>query len=39
LKGALKWLALGGLIVLVILAYPTQKKLWQLDMQAKRARE
>jgi len=37
LKGALMWVALGGLIALGFLAYHTQKRLWQLDMKAKRS--
>jgi hypothetical protein len=37
LKGALMWVALGGLIALGFLAYHTQKRLWQLDMEAKRS--
>jgi archaetidylinositol phosphate synthase len=37
LKGALMWVALGGLVALGFLVYHTQKRLWQLDMQAKRS--
>jgi hypothetical protein len=36
LKGVLPYLALGGLIVLGILAFRAQRRLWRLDMQAKR---
>lgn len=35
LKGVLPYVAGGGLIVLVFLAYRAQKKLWQADMAAK----
>jgi phosphatidylglycerophosphate synthase len=37
MKGALPWVAFGGLIALALLAYFTQKRLWQLDMQAKKS--
>ena len=35
LKGALPWVAFGGLIALSILAYIAQRRLWQIDMKAK----
>ncbi|HEY5838164.1 MAG TPA: CDP-alcohol phosphatidyltransferase family protein [Pyrinomonadaceae bacterium] len=35
LKGALPYVAIGGVIVLGILAYRAQKKLWRVDMAAK----
>jgi len=35
LKGALKWVALGGLIALIIMIFQTQKQLWRLDMEAR----
>ena len=35
LNGALPWVAFGGVITLSILAYIAQRKLWQIDMQAK----
>ena len=39
LKGALPYVALGGLIVIAILAFRAQKKLWRIDMAAKQAFE
>ncbi len=36
LKGVLPYLALGGLVVLGILAFRAQRRLWGLDMQVKR---
>lgn len=39
LKGGLFWVAAGGLMALALLAYHTQRKLWQMDMAAKRANE
>jgi phosphatidylglycerophosphate synthase len=39
LKGALPWVAGGGIIALALLAYRAQKKLWETDMQAKTAAE
>jgi len=35
LKGSLFWIAVGGTIALSILAYLAQRKLWQVDMEAK----
>jgi len=35
-KGVLPYLALSGLFVLGILAFRTQRRLWRLDMRAKR---
>ncbi len=35
LRGALPWVAFGGVIALSILAYLAQKRLWRIDMQAK----
>src|SRR5204863_5642492 len=35
LKGALPWVAFGGLIALSILAYIAQRRLWRIDMKAK----
>jgi phosphatidylglycerophosphate synthase len=35
LKGALPWVAFGGVIALSFLAYLAQRKLWRLDMRAK----
>ena len=32
LKGALPWLAFGGIIALTVLAYVAQRRLWQIDM-------
>ena len=37
LKGSLPYIALGGVLVLGILAYRAQKRLWQTDMAAKKA--
>ena len=37
LKGSLPYIALGGGVVLAILAYRAQKRLWRADMAAKRA--
>ena len=39
LKGSLPWIACGGVLALAVLAYVAQRKLWQLDMQAKAAAE
>ena len=33
LKGALPWVAFGGIIALVVLAYVAQRRLWQTDMK------
>jgi len=38
LKGSLPYIALGGGILLLVLLYRAQKRLWQADMQAKRER-
>jgi hypothetical protein len=35
LKGALPWVAFGGVIALAVLAYISQRRLWQIDMQNK----
>ena len=35
LRGALPWVALGGIIAFAVLAYIAQLKLWRIDMQAK----
>src|SRR2546421_7695311 len=35
LRGALPWVASGGMIALTVLAYIAQRKLWQADMKAK----
>ena len=35
LRGALPWVACGGVIALTVLAYIAQRKLWQVDMKAK----
>jgi hypothetical protein len=35
-KGVLPYLAVGGLVVLGILAFRAQRRLWRLDMQVKR---
>ncbi|MFN2577038.1 MAG: CDP-alcohol phosphatidyltransferase family protein [Pyrinomonadaceae bacterium] len=35
LRGALPWVAFGGVIALSTLAYNAQRKLWQVDMRAK----
>jgi len=35
-KGVLPYLAVGALVVLGILAFRTQRRLWHLDMQVKR---
>jgi phosphatidylglycerophosphate synthase len=35
LKGALPWVAFGGVIALSVLAYIAQRRLWQIDMKAK----
>ena len=35
LRGALPWMAFGGIIALMVLAYIAQRKLWQVDMKAK----
>ncbi len=39
LKGALPWIAFGGVIALSVLAFMAQKKLWEADMKAKRESE
>src|SRR5205823_4832547 len=39
LRGALPWVAFGGVIALSILAYIAQRKLWQIDMETKRQAE
>jgi len=33
LRGALPWVAFGGVIALTVLAYVAQRKLWQMDIQ------
>ena len=33
LKGALPWVAVGGVIALSVLAYISQRRLWQIDMK------
>jgi hypothetical protein len=35
LKGALPWVAFGGVIALTVLAYIAQRRLWQIDMKAR----
>jgi len=35
LRGALPWVACGGVIALTVLAYIAQRKLWRVDMKAK----
>jgi phosphatidylglycerophosphate synthase len=35
LRGALPWVALGGVIALSFLAFIAQRRLWQIDMKAK----
>jgi len=35
LKGALPWVAFGGVIALSVLAYIAQRRLWEIDMRAK----
>ena len=35
LKGALPWVAFGGVIALSVLAYTAQRRLWEIDMRAK----
>jgi phosphatidylglycerophosphate synthase len=35
LRGALPWVAFGGVIALSVLAYIAQRRLWQIDMTAK----
>ena len=37
LKDALLYFAAGGTLMLVVVAYKAQKKLWQADMEAKQA--
>jgi hypothetical protein len=37
-KGVLPYLALGALVVLAILAFRAQRRLWRLDMEVKRQR-
>ena len=39
LRGALPWIALGGVLTLALLAYRAQRKLWRADMLAKQAQE
>ena len=39
LKGALPYVAVGGVVALGILAYRAQKRLWRADMLAKEERE
>lgn len=39
LKGSLRYVAAGGLVVLLILVYRAQKRLWQADMRAKEGEE
>ena len=38
-KGALPYIALGGSVVLAILAFHTQTQLWRIDIAAKHAEE
>ena len=35
LRGALPWVAFGGIIAFTILAYVAQRRLWRMDMRAK----
>jgi hypothetical protein len=35
----LRYVAVGGLIALIALAFKTQKELWRVDMQRKRERD
>jgi phosphatidylglycerophosphate synthase len=35
LKGALPWVAFGGVIALAVLAYISQRRLWRIDMKNK----
>jgi hypothetical protein len=35
LKGALPWIASGGMIALTVLAYIAQRRLWEMDMKAR----
>jgi hypothetical protein len=35
LRGALPWVAFGGVIALSVLAYIAQRRLWRIDMKAK----
>jgi archaetidylinositol phosphate synthase len=35
LRGALPWVAFGGMIALTLLAYVAQRRLWQMDMNAR----
>jgi hypothetical protein len=35
LKGALPWVAFGGVIALSVLAYIAQRRLWKTDMKNK----
>src|SRR5439155_26759178 len=37
LRGALPWVAFGGVIALTLLAYLAQRRLWQIDMKEKAA--
>ena len=39
LKDALPWVAFGGVFAQSILAYIAQRKVWQIDMQAKAGAE
>ena len=39
LKGALPWVAAGGVLALAVLAYRAQRRLWQTDMEFKRLSE
>jgi len=38
LKGALPYIALGGTVAIIVMAYQAQKKLWRIDMEAKNAK-
>ena len=35
LRGALPWVAFGGVVALSVLAYIAQRRLWRIDMKAK----
>ena len=37
LKGSLRWVALGGVIALAVLAFLAQRKLWRIDMRQKQS--
>jgi phosphatidylglycerophosphate synthase len=39
LRGALPWVAFGGIIALTVLAYIAQRRLWQIDMKARSGAE